>query len=100
MWRQEGFQGFMKGNGINVVRVGAHDSSSTLGLIRPDTSLLGVAIYRKLDAVLLSMPKLIIQSYGTFKSVLANWSGEESLSAPLRLLAGAGAGIVAVCRLM
>jgi len=56
MWRQEGFQGFMKGNGINVVRVGVRNSSSIFGLIRPDTSLLGVAIYRKLDAVLISTP--------------------------------------------
>lgn len=42
---------------------------------------------------MLSFPK----SYGGFKSLLASWSGEETLSAPLRLLAGAGAGIVAVC---
>jgi hypothetical protein len=25
MWKQEGFQGFMKGNGINVVRVSLPD---------------------------------------------------------------------------
>ncbi|KAK6907386.1 hypothetical protein I203_101380 [Kwoniella mangroviensis CBS 8507] len=65
MWKNEGWRGFMKGNGINVVRI-------------------------------LPYSALQFTSYGAFKSVLATWSGEEVLSTPLRLTAGAGAGIVAV----
>lgn len=65
MWREEGFKGFMKGNGINVVRI-------------------------------LPYSALQFTSYGGFKQLLASWSGETNLSTPLRLTAGAGAGIVAV----
>jgi hypothetical protein len=52
MWKQEGFQGFMKGNGINVVRVSlAERLDLTLDeeLIRSDTSILGFAIHCKLE---------------------------------------------------
>ncbi|WWC87928.1 uncharacterized protein L201_002828 [Kwoniella dendrophila CBS 6074] len=65
MWKNEGWRGFMKGNGINVVRI-------------------------------LPYSALQFTSYGAFKSVLGTWSGETTLSTPLRLTAGAGAGIVAV----
>ncbi|RSH94712.1 hypothetical protein EHS25_004517 [Saitozyma podzolica] len=65
MWKEEGFRGFMKGNGINVIRI-------------------------------LPYSALQFTSYGGFKSLLGKWSGEETLSTPLRLAAGAGAGIVAV----
>ncbi|OCF31669.1 solute carrier family 25 (mitochondrial phosphate transporter), member 23/24/25/41 [Kwoniella heveanensis BCC8398] len=65
MWKNEGWRGFMKGNGINVVRI-------------------------------LPYSALQFTSYGAFKSVLQTWSGEPTLSTPLRLTAGAGAGIVAV----
>ncbi|WVW80187.1 hypothetical protein I302_102164 [Kwoniella bestiolae CBS 10118] len=65
MWKNEGWRGFMKGNGINVVRI-------------------------------LPYSALQFTSYGAFKSVLGTWSGEEVLSTPLRLTAGAGAGILAV----
>ncbi|KAK8861608.1 hypothetical protein IAR55_002431 [Kwoniella newhampshirensis] len=65
MWKNEGWRGFMKGNGINVVRI-------------------------------LPYSALQFTSYGGFKSVLQRWSGEPQLSTPLRLTAGAGAGIVAV----
>ena len=45
------------------------------------------------------MPYSALQftSYGAFKNILSQWSGDEVLSTPLRLSAGAGAGIVAVC---
>lgn len=36
------------------------------------------------------------KSYGAFKGALSTWSGQEALSTPLRLTAGAGAGVVAV----
>ncbi|WVR09795.1 hypothetical protein IAU60_006871 [Kwoniella sp. DSM 27419] len=65
MWKNEGWRGFMKGNGINVVRI-------------------------------LPYSALQFTSYGAFKSVLLTWSGESTLSTPLRLTAGGGAGIVAV----
>ncbi|WVQ79153.1 hypothetical protein IAT38_001249 [Cryptococcus sp. DSM 104549] len=65
MWKNEGWRGFMKGNGINVVRI-------------------------------LPYSALQFTSYGAFKSILQSWSGEKTLSTPLRLTAGAGAGIVAV----
>lgn len=65
MWKAEGFAGFMKGNGINVVRI-------------------------------LPYSALQFTSYGAFKNLLSKWSGEETLSTPLRLTAGGGAGIVAV----
>ncbi|WVQ93453.1 hypothetical protein IAU59_000527 [Kwoniella sp. CBS 9459] len=65
MWKNEGWRGFMKGNGINVVRI-------------------------------LPYSALQFTSYGAFKSVLQTWSGEPTLSTPLRLTAGAGAGILAV----
>ncbi|WVF65814.1 hypothetical protein IAT40_000551 [Kwoniella sp. CBS 6097] len=65
MWKNEGWRGFMKGNGINVVRI-------------------------------LPYSALQFTSYGAFKSILQTWSGEPTLSTPLRLTAGAGAGIVAV----
>ncbi|ORY24070.1 mitochondrial carrier domain-containing protein [Naematelia encephala] len=65
MWREEGFRGYMKGNGINVIRI-------------------------------LPYSALQFTSYGGFKSLLASWSGETTLSTPLRLAAGAGAGMVAV----
>ncbi|WVQ74646.1 hypothetical protein IAR50_004247 [Cryptococcus sp. DSM 104548] len=65
MWKNEGWRGFMKGNGINVVRI-------------------------------LPYSALQFTSYGAFKSLLSTYSGQESLSTPLRLSAGAGAGMVAV----
>ncbi|KAK1927598.1 mitochondrial carrier domain-containing protein [Papiliotrema laurentii] len=65
MWKAEGFAGFMKGNGINVIRI-------------------------------LPYSALQFTSYGAFKNILQKWSGEDSLSTPLRLTAGGGAGIVAV----
>ncbi|KGB78345.1 solute carrier family 25 (mitochondrial phosphate transporter), member 23/24/25/41 [Cryptococcus deuterogattii 99/473] len=65
MWKDEGWRGFMKGNGINVVRI-------------------------------LPYSALQFTSYGAFKSVLSTWSDQETLSTPLRLTAGAGAGVVAV----
>ncbi|WRT65737.1 uncharacterized protein IL334_002685 [Kwoniella shivajii] len=65
MWKNEGWRGFMKGNGINVVRI-------------------------------LPYSALQFTSYGAFKSILGTWSGETTLSTPLRLTAGAGAGILAV----
>ncbi|TYJ53497.1 hypothetical protein B9479_005883 [Cryptococcus floricola] len=65
MWKNEGWRGFMKGNGINVVRI-------------------------------LPYSALQFTSYGAFKSLLSTYSGQENLSTPLRLSAGAGAGMVAV----
>ncbi|WOO83899.1 putative mitochondrial carrier [Vanrija pseudolonga] len=65
MWKSEGFAGFMKGNGINVVRI---------------------------------LPYSAIQftSYGAFKNLALQWSGQEVLSTPWRLASGAAAGIMAV----
>ncbi|KAL1406364.1 hypothetical protein Q8F55_008063 [Vanrija albida] len=65
MWKSEGFAGFMKGNGINVVRI---------------------------------LPYSAIQftSYGAFKNLALQWSGQETLSTPWRLASGAAAGIMAV----
>ena len=43
MWKEEGFAGFMKGNGINVVRVGlvnADVDSDRHRLIRADITIL------------------------------------------------------------
>ncbi|KAL7424716.1 hypothetical protein Q5752_000400 [Cryptotrichosporon argae] len=65
MWKEEGFRGFMKGNGINVVRI-------------------------------LPYSALQFTSYAGFKSLLRDVSGSDPLSTPLRLTAGAGAGILAV----
>lgn len=42
------------------------------------------------------MTHAAFKSYGAFKSVLSTWSDQETLSTPLRLTAGAGAGVVAV----
>nr|ODN92400.1 solute carrier family 25 (mitochondrial phosphate transporter), member 23/24/25/41 [Cryptococcus depauperatus CBS 7841] len=69
MWKNEGWRGFMKGNGTNVIRA---------------------------SAIILPYSALQFTSYGAFKNILFTWSGQESLSTPLRLTAGAGAGIVAV----
>ena len=49
MWKQEGFQGFMKGNGINVIRVSLDlRAVIVLALIELDPSLLRFAVHSKL----------------------------------------------------
>jgi hypothetical protein len=89
----------MKGNGINVIRVSPSLDPVVLELTSLDSSLLRSAIHSELIQASWGTVEADLQSYGTFKSLLSTWSGEQSLSAPLRLLAGAGAGIVAVCKL-
>jgi hypothetical protein len=105
MWKTEGFAGFMKGNGINVIRVSAsavtaqscswtHAYSSDLAILRSAVlrkSPSSIGVTRQMN-VKLTRP----QSYGVFKSMLRKWTGEEELSNLWRLSAGAGAGIVAV----
>ncbi|GHJ84259.1 hypothetical protein NliqN6_0661 [Naganishia liquefaciens] len=65
MYREEGFAGFMKGNGINCARI---------------------------------IPYSAVQftTYEALKTWLKTYSGEENLSTPWRLTAGACAGIASV----
>jgi solute carrier family 25 phosphate transporter 23/24/25/41 len=107
MWREEGFAGFMKGNGINVVRVSeavefvwadrsdvdadVQDLAIFCHPVHSELSSYNKSIYASQES------KLISQSYGYVKTLLARWSGQETLSTPFRLAAGATAGILAVC---
>lgn len=102
MWREEGFAGFMKGNGINVVRVSVCVGRSGADADLQDLAIFCYPVYSEISLSAKPLcpsqaPILTRQSYGYVKTLFARWSGQETLSTPFRLAAGATAGILAVC---
>ena len=97
MWKEEGFAGFMKGNGINVIRVSCRRTSVDGNIADLPQILPYSALQFTVSSPSFASPRYLpLQSYGGFKTLLRQWSGTDDLSTPLRLAAGAGAGIVAV----
>lgn len=80
IWNEEGFPGFMRGNGINCLRIVPY-------------SAVQFTTYESLKKVSIPIP------VGT-RSEVFQWfsqNGQKELTTPVRLLAGALAGIASVC---
>ena len=85
MYREEGFRGFMRGNGINCLRIIPY-------------SAVQFTTYEQLKKVCSQSSQPFFSLIITFFKFFTN-DGEKQLDTPTRLLSGALAGITSVCKL-
>ncbi|CEQ38849.1 SPOSA6832_00312, partial [Sporobolomyces salmonicolor] len=90
MWQEEGFRGYMRGNGINVLRIAPYSAVQvrTLALSFPASA------EAEHTTVVSLVHRLQFSSYELFKGTLM--SDDGTIDTPRRLIAGSFAGIASV----
>ena len=91
MWSEEGWRGFFRGNGVNIVRIAPYSAVQFTGASPP----VSLGLRRTDHQVLTGFRRPAHKAYEQFKLFLTR-GGTVELNTPRRLTAGACAGICSV----